>query len=99
MEGREETTKERLFPKPSPELPNSAVFRRDYLIPNRPGCFTVSAEAMGLSKEFMEDPVGWMITNFGDREVPVSRKVLEEQECREGSSGWDTAIAIAGSTR
>ncbi|EER17522.1 hypothetical protein Pmar_PMAR008085 [Perkinsus marinus ATCC 50983] len=83
MEGREETTKERLFPKPSPQLPNSAVFRRDYLIPNRPGCFTVSAEAMGLSKEFMEDPVGWIIAHFGDREVPVSRKGSEEQECRE----------------
>ncbi|KAF4696639.1 hypothetical protein FOZ60_016649 [Perkinsus olseni] len=52
------------FPKPSPELPSPTVFRTEYLIPNRPGCFAVSNEVVGLSEEFAEDPVGWMMAHF-----------------------------------
>ncbi|KAF4729421.1 hypothetical protein FOZ63_001864, partial [Perkinsus olseni] len=76
-------TEAKLFPKPSPELPSPTVFRAEYLIPNRPGCFAVSNEVMGLSEEFAEDPVGWMMAHFGDRKIPISRKVLDEQECKE----------------
>ncbi|KAF4667266.1 hypothetical protein FOL47_003668 [Perkinsus chesapeaki] len=56
-----------LFPRPCPELPNHAEFRKVYLMPNRPGCFKVSKETMGLADDFAEDPVGWMLANFGDK--------------------------------
>ncbi|KAF4746960.1 hypothetical protein FOZ63_026981 [Perkinsus olseni] len=82
-EGSLRATEAELFPRPSPELPSPTVFRAEYLIPNRPGCFAVSNEVMGLSEEFAEDPVGWMMAHFGDRKIPISRKVLAEQECKE----------------